>query len=718
MYLFISFVDHLEEKSRNYDDFFNEPLINQYKRLSMRVSANERIYSFSDFIHKMMPNLTGTFFVSCPNFIREKDENRTGTTQFLRNVVIRPRIRVTSRKYLPDNQELILIGDVVERNSLNSFEVKGIEFIDSSMADDNELSFTAIPNFAFSLVTNQYGKTYPEYEIDKVRDQSVLTPDVIPKIIQHSYVISDHYKVRDYYEKWWKYLHFRYYYLDKQTQEYLKIDGAELLRLYAVTKKEYNRNSNYYEPHLFSGIPATSDMVVLEDKVGDAEPLNLIYVHIDKNILDYNAHKIVQRKRETNETTLRLYSISRDNAFVSPINPFEDGKGSDGLSYRKAKGQGYLLGDRFYLPKQDEEIEPTAALMEIKRKYEDQKDRARRAVERKYEAIIDNEVKKCVADKKQELQRELEGKLQEFAQSQKARRASELKNPSVQGIVKAYNAAKKAARSGIKKEKKEKDADYQERLSEVDTTVDLAAIVDTFFKEELEQKKRGLESEKAQKLLVFERQKKKDLQTSYRLEIDKEIAESETNLQKEYLEEVEHCKKTKTTIRIGAFFHINEATSDAELNEAFKEKISGCVYLAYDDTAEKAQLDRKQKALDNFFKGYVKNPYLAHYLFESDNLAPLPPFREEEWAWYPDNLNEKQKEAVQKAVRSNGIFLLQGPPGTGKTQVIAEVVAHLVKQGKKVLVSSETPQGYRQCFRPPSENSRHHSASFDSFDQC
>lgn len=61
-------------------------------------------------------------------------------------------------------------------------------------------------------------------------------------------------------------------------------------------------------------------------------------------------------------------------------------------------------------------------------------------------------------------------------------------------------------------------------------------------------------------------------------------------------------------------------------------------------------------------------------------------------------MNEKQKEAVRKAVNSNGLFLLQGPPGTGKTQVIAETVAHLVKQGKKVLISSETHKAIDNVF--------------------
>ena len=43
-------------------------------------------------------------------------------------------------------------------------------------------------------------------------------------------------------------------------------------------------------------------------------------------------------------------------------------------------------------------------------------------------------------------------------------------------------------------------------------------------------------------------------------------------------------------------------------------------------------------------------------------------------------------------------FLLQGPPGTGKTQVISELVAQYTRQGKKVLISSETHKAIDNVF--------------------
>lgn len=55
-------------------------------------------------------------------------------------------------------------------------------------------------------------------------------------------------------------------------------------------------------------------------------------------------------------------------------------------------------------------------------------------------------------------------------------------------------------------------------------------------------------------------------------------------------------------------------------------------------------------------------------------------------------LNEKQLEAVAKAVSAPDIAIIQGPPGTGKTTVIAEIIWQqiLKKPNSKILLTSQT----------------------------
>ena len=133
------------------------------------------------------------------------------------------------------------------------------------------------------------------------------------------------------------------------------------------------------------------------------------------------------------------------------------------------------------------------------------------------------------------------------------------------------------------------------------------------------------------------------------------------------------------------------------INNKQIEIVKKCKYIVYDNRAEKAKIVRQENALSNFYSGFVKNPYLSTYLFNPESLSGIQADYAD-WTWYLESLNERQKEAVRKAVSSNGIFLLQGPPGTGKTQVIAETVAQMVKKGKKVLISSETHKAIDNVF--------------------
>ncbi|QSO48881.1 AAA domain-containing protein [Alicyclobacillus mengziensis] len=58
---------------------------------------------------------------------------------------------------------------------------------------------------------------------------------------------------------------------------------------------------------------------------------------------------------------------------------------------------------------------------------------------------------------------------------------------------------------------------------------------------------------------------------------------------------------------------------------------------------------------------------------------------------------EANAEQLQIALRleSNGAVLVQGPPGTGKTHTIANLLGHLLAQGKSVLVTSHTAKALR-----------------------
>lgn len=54
-----------------------------------------------------------------------------------------------------------------------------------------------------------------------------------------------------------------------------------------------------------------------------------------------------------------------------------------------------------------------------------------------------------------------------------------------------------------------------------------------------------------------------------------------------------------------------------------------------------------------------------------------------------------EQERVVKRLHSTGAVLVQGPPGTGKTHTIANLIGHLLAQGKSILVTSQASKALR-----------------------
>ena len=63
-------------------------------------------------------------------------------------------------------------------------------------------------------------------------------------------------------------------------------------------------------------------------------------------------------------------------------------------------------------------------------------------------------------------------------------------------------------------------------------------------------------------------------------------------------------------------------------------------------------------------------------------LAPVS------WAVLDDALDDKQRAAVDTALRSGDLALIWGPPGTGKTRTLVEVVRQRVARGERVLCTA------------------------------
>ena len=62
--------------------------------------------------------------------------------------------------------------------------------------------------------------------------------------------------------------------------------------------------------------------------------------------------------------------------------------------------------------------------------------------------------------------------------------------------------------------------------------------------------------------------------------------------------------------------------------------------------------------------------------------------------FFPLASNDEQREIAAR-LRNNRGILVQGPPGTGKSQTIANLICHLLAEGKRVLVTSQTERALK-----------------------
>lgn len=79
---------------------------------------------------------------------------------------------------------------------------------------------------------------------------------------------------------------------------------------------------------------------------------------------------------------------------------------------------------------------------------------------------------------------------------------------------------------------------------------------------------------------------------------------------------------------------------------------------------------------------------------ESDEALLDSPNGEDEEVFFTKPANPEQLQ-IAKRLEKSGAVLVQGPPGTGKTHTIANLIGHLLAQGKSILVTSQTAKALK-----------------------
>lgn len=108
---------------------------------------------------------------------------------------------------------------------------------------------------------------------------------------------------------------------------------------------------------------------------------------------------------------------------------------------------------------------------------------------------------------------------------------------------------------------------------------------------------------------------------------------------------------------------------------------------AIDPEAPELTFDRGDAALARA-RAALANSDLARLREVAALARPAKLLAPTTWNVLDDDLDDKQREAVDTALRTGDIALIWGPPGTGKTRTLVEVVRQRVARGERVLCAA------------------------------
>ncbi len=683
-YLYLNFLDNLEKGSKSWDDFYTTSLTDQYEVLKRKLGGYS-VNTLQEFIAMAFPASTSKYYnISMPSFDREMKVNRFGK-QCIYNIVIRPEKDSYLSYILPSNYDFIIIGDVTF-GSVIDITVKGIELIDSKVAKFGEKRVSCVAACAFSrkeIPNRMTGRTsqVADYGTRDMHD-AVLTNDFITSLAYELYPVPHPERAINTFSEWQKYIDFRKYYLGKQSERCEEIDDIAVCNSFMITKEAYRRNEDIYSTYLLDGIEQFSkgEQIILAKEINGSDSFPLIRIEIKKNRKQILSDTYGRNGKGKPKYEVNLQRYTKESMGVSSVKPKYDEKGN-------MKGlKSYLLGERYLFTYVDVEPDLTA----LDKNYEKDYANACAEIDSRYLSIINNELNKFMEVQTPVVRKTYNAKFAEYEHELTETLERDIEENNDKEIKLAYEkeVAKKVASLDVK---------YYQEVDKIRESISLRNFYIRRNQELLSKKEKSLAIKFQSEIERSRKEKKGQLEVQLRGSIEKEKAEAKETLQSKLKADKAERVENETVRKYLIYFR-PEDTNDKVKDLEKQIEIIDANYLTYDNRAEKAKIERQEKALNSILGGYVKNPFLPTYLFSPETLAQTVRDTAKEPEWCLESLNDRQKLAVRRALESESLFLLQGPPGTGKTQVIAEITAQFTKQGKKVLISSETHKAIDNVF--------------------
>ena len=142
----------------------------------------------------------------------------------------------------------------------------------------------------------------------------------------------------------------------------------------------------------------------------------------------------------------------------------------------------------------------------------------------------------------------------------------------------------------------------------------------------------------------------------------------------------------------------------ADVRDEYKERASRIPVVTFSPALILRK--RSSRAFHNFVQSVIDHPeekltgttatfskLSEIYISEKDRQEAIASFspEEDQTIYFPLAYNDEQIEIVHKARTTPGVLVL-GPPGTGKSHTIANLICHNLAEGKRILITSQSPR--------------------------
>jgi hypothetical protein len=231
------------------------------------------------------------YFLSMPDILRGGVNG-----DYYNNIVLRPESDPAMSAILPQNVDVIFIGDINMR--YGEFVVKGFEVLDKNVHKYGEKEISGVARCAFTTKVLPSNAAVPNYGFQLEPGASLFTRDVILELTTENYPVPVPADLINIYEQWKEYIEFRKYYLEQLGNDRIPVAGCDTVSAFALKKSLYDKNREKYQAYLLDDLAEfeKNDMVLLEKEVDEAESFPLVRVIVEKNRKELFSAMSLRRK--------------------------------------------------------------------------------------------------------------------------------------------------------------------------------------------------------------------------------------------------------------------------------------------------------------------------------------------------------------------------------------------------------------------------------------